>query len=52
MKNSILKFLFYATSGPNLRRNVRGTLLGVAIGLLAALLFGALLYTLNRQQRL
>ncbi len=51
MKNTILKFLFFATNGPNLRRNVRGTLLGAALGLVIAVLFGAMLYTLNRQNR-
>jgi len=43
-RKKFLQFFFGATEGYNLRRNVRVTLLGIAVGAVVAALVGLMFY--------
>jgi hypothetical protein len=49
-RKKILQFLFGATEGYNLRRNVRVTILGIAIGVVFAALAGLIFYLVYAHQ--
>jgi ABC-type nitrate/sulfonate/bicarbonate transport system permease component len=49
-RKKILQFLFGATEGYNLRRNVRATLLAVALGAVVAAALGFLFYFVYAHQ--
>ena len=49
--DAVQEFLFSAPKGSLRKKHQRATLLGIILGLLAAVSFGAILYMLNRTQR-
>jgi hypothetical protein len=51
LKEIILEFLFSAPKGSLRRKHQRATLLGVFLGILAAVGFGVVLYFLNNSKR-
>jgi hypothetical protein len=46
----LLQFLFGATEGYNLQRNVRATILGIALGAVIAALVGFVVYLIYAHQ--
>lgn len=52
IKELILEFLFSAPKGSVQKKHQRATLLGIFLGILAAVGFGVVLYFLNESQRL
>jgi hypothetical protein len=49
---AIMEFLFSAPKGSVRKKHFRATLLGIFLGLLAAVGFGVILYFLNQSNRL
>ena len=48
----IMEFLFSAPKGSVRKKHFRATMLGIFLGLLAAVGFGVLLYFLNQEHRI
>jgi hypothetical protein len=51
IKNSLLKFLFSASEGHQLRQNARFLMVSIVLGVIISAVFGVLLYILNKQGR-